>query len=625
MSGFVPFGKRLEERLNKARPRLLRCLRGEESCDYRVKGAAVFNSFTGKIKPVDIWLADGFIVYTGNGETAGEQLPFPSPMTARETYDASGLLALPGFVDAHMHVESTMLTPRRLGRVLALTGTTTIITDPHEMVNVAGEEGLRYMLDNSEDSPVRQINLVPSCVPAAPGLEHSGTDWTAKEIAAVFDWGHPRIGGLAEAMSYLDIINSRERMSAILKAALDRGAFIQGHCFGLRGRTLAAYVLAGGQSNHENLNGADVAAAIEAGFPVDIRLTSSLVDDQVRDLVQGLAAGRGYDQVSACTDDVHIRDILREGHLNLTVKTLVDNGIAPQDAIKIASLNVWRNFGVRHAGVLAASYLGDIQLLPLGGSGREFDFLGKRPQGVFVDGKPIVWEGKLLSAEAARDPAAAGPSAAFERRNFVNLPSQPVEAFLVRPPAAKPWVTLCAICYPTPNVINTAGTISLPVTDGVVSIEGRPDLAWIKVFNRYGRNTVGTALVQGYPLKEGAIASTISHDCHNVTVIYREGAPASKAVNALIECGGGIAYVDGKGALTVLSLPVGGLISAEEPEMVAEAVEKIETAYRAANGKDAPLMNVVVMALPVVPVLRVSDLGIVDVLAQKVAPLFLEP
>ncbi|MDR3248783.1 MAG: amidohydrolase family protein, partial [Treponema sp.] len=438
MSGFVPFGKRLEERLNKARPRLLRCLRGEEDCDYRIKGAGVFNSFTGEIKPVDIWLADGFIVYAEDGEIPGEQLPFPSPMKARETYDAAGLLALPGFVDAHMHVESTMLSPRRLGRVLALTGTTTIITDPHEIVNVAGEEGLRYMLDNSEGSPVRQINLVPSCVPAAPGLEHSGADWSAGEIGAVLDWGHPRIGGLAEAMSYLDIINSRERMTAIMEAALERGAFIQGHCFGLRGRTLAAYILAGGQSNHENLNSADVAAAIEMGFQVDIRLTSSLVADQVRDLVRGLAAGRGYGGISTCTDDVHIRDILREGHLNLTVKTLVDNGIPVQDAIGIASLNVWRNFGVRHAGALVASYLGDIQLLPLGPQGREFEVLGKPPQGVFVDGKPIVWQGKLLPVETAAGAPAAGGSrtAAFEQRNTVNLAPQPVEAFLVRPPAA---------------------------------------------------------------------------------------------------------------------------------------------------------------------------------------------
>jgi adenine deaminase len=619
-SSFVPFGKRLEERLNRIRPRLLRCLRGEEDCDYRIKGAVVFNGFTGAAKAADIWLAEGFIVYVGNRETPGEQIPFPSPMGAKQTYDAAGFLALPGFVDAHMHIESTMLIPRRLGRALALTGTTTIITDPHEIVNVAGEEGLRYMLDNSEDSPIRQINLVPSCVPAAPGLEHSGADWTAREIAGVLDWGHPRIGGLAEAMSYLDIINSRERMAAIMEAALRRGAFIQGHCFGLRGRSLAAYVLAGGQSNHESLSRDDVAAAIEAGLQVDIRLTSSLVAGQVRDLVAGLAAGRGYAGISACTDDVHIRDILQGGHINQTVKKLVDNGVPPQDAVNIASLNVWRNFGVHHAGALAAGYLGDMQFLPLGAEGGNYQALGTRPAGVFVDGRPTVWEGKLLETPDT------GPGGfAFEKRNTVNLSPQPEEAFLVKPPApSADVVRLRTIRYPTPDVINTAGELSLPVKGGALSIEGHPDLAWIKIFNRYGSGGIGTGLLQGYPLKEGAIASTISHDSHNMTVVYRDPALASRAVNALIECGGGIAYVDGRGTLTLLPLPVGGLMSTDDPERVADQVELVEGAYRGANGADAPLMNIAIMALPVVPTLRMSDLGIVDVLAQKVVPLFPE-
>jgi adenine deaminase len=224
---------------------------------------------------------------------------------------------------------------------------------------------------------------------------------------------------------------------------------------------------------------------------------------------------------------------------------------------------------------------------------------------------------------AAGSPAGGG--FAFEKRNTVNLSPQPEAAFLVRPPApAAGPVTLRTIEYPTPNVINAAGIIRLPVKDGVLSIEGQPDLAWIKVLNRYGRNTTGTGLLRGYPLREGAIASTISHDSHNVTVVYRDPAPASRAVNALIECGGGIAYVDGKGLLTLLPLPVGGLMSADDPDRVAEQVERVEAAYRAANGADAWLMNIAIMALPVVPTLRVSDLGIVDVLAQKVVSLFPE-
>jgi adenine deaminase len=262
-----------------------------------------------------------------------------------------------------------------------------------------------------------------------------------------------------------------------------------------------------------------------------------------------------------------------------------------------------------------------------------------------MDGRPIVWEGKLLDASdpgagavaaggpvngtpAAGGPATGSPAGdgfAFEKRNTVNLPPQREDAFLVRPPAplSGPF-TLRTIEYPAPGVINAAGETSLPVREGALSIEGHPGLAWIKVLNRYGRNTAGTGLLRGYPLTEGAIASTISHDSHNVTVVYREAALACRAVNALIECGGGIAYVDGAGLLSLLPLPVGGLMSTDEPERVAEQVEKVEAAYRAANGAEARLMNIAIMALPVIPALRVSDLGIVDVLAQKVIPLFPE-
>ncbi|MDR2071173.1 MAG: amidohydrolase family protein [Treponema sp.] len=622
MNAFKPFGRRLEERLNGVRERLMECLRGECPCDWLIQGGAVLNIFSGAVEAADVWLCDGFIVYVGSQDTPEEQIPFVQPMTAKQVFDARGMLILPGFADAHVHVESTMLTPWHLGRVLALTGTTTIITDPHEMVNVAGEEGLRYMLDNAEFSPVRQIVLVPSCVPAAPGLEHSGADWTAGEIGAVLDWDHPRISGLAEMMSYTDVIHSGERAAAIVKAALDRGAFVQGHCFGLRGRTLAAYILAGVESNHESLSGADVKAAAAMGLHVDMRLTSSLVANQVSDLAGGLRGSRYLDGIAACTDDVHIRDILKTGHLNATVRTLIDEGIAPVDAVRVASLNVWRNFGVRHAGAVAPSFLGDLQLLSRGS--HDYDCLGQLPRAVFVDGRLIVREGRLLADPAAVSPPAK--TAAFESRNTVKMHTVSAEQFLVKPPrtaAADAGVTLRTINHSGSSVINAPGQRKLPLKDGAVSLAGSEDLAWIMVFNRYGQAAAGTGLLQGYPLKQGAVASTISHDSHNLTVIFRNPDAAALAVNSLINAGGGIVYVDGDMHLSLLPLPVGGLMSAAEPEQTADLLARLEKAYQDANGKDVNIMQIVVMALPVVPALRVSDMGIVDVLAQKIIPLFI--
>lgn len=620
MSVFKPFGRRLEERLNGAREHLMQCLRGERPCDWLIRGGAVFNSFSGTVEAADVWLADGFIVYVGSQDTPEEQIPFARPMTAEQTFDARGMLILPGFADAHMHVESTMLTPWHLGRVLALAGTTTIITDPHEIVNVAGEEGLRYMLDNAEFSPVRQIVLVPSCVPAAPGLEHSGADWTAGEIGAVLDWDHPRIGGLAEVMSYMDVIHSGERATAIVKAALDRGAFVQGHCFGLRGRTLAAYILAGVESNHESLSGADVKASAAMGLQVDMRLASSLVPNQVSDLVGGLGESRHFDGIAACTDDVHIQDILASGHLNATVRTLIDEGIAPVDAVRAASLAVWRNFGVRHAGAVAPSFLGDLQLLSRGS--HDYDCLGQLPRAVFVEGQLIVREGRLLADPSAVSPPAK--TAAFESRNTVTMQRVSAEHFLVKPPRTTgAEATLRTINHSNSSVINTPGQRSLPLKDGAVSLADSEDLAWIMVFNRHGQAAVGTGLLQGYPLRQGAVASTISHDSHNLTVIFRDPDAAVLAVNSLIDAGGGIAYVDGDLRLSLLPLPVGGLMSAAGPEQTAALLARLERAYQDDNGKDAAIMRIVVMALPVVPTLRVSDMGIVDVLAQKIIPLFI--
>jgi adenine deaminase len=215
------------------------------------------------------------------------------------------------------------------------------------------------------------------------------------------------------------------------------------------------------------------------------------------------------------------------------------------------------------------------------------------------------------------------PAAAFEQRNTVRLDTAQAEQFNVKPPVPASAVSVRTISYPVPDIINTAGQATLPVREGFVSIAQNPDLAWIKVFNRYGRGTVGTGLLQGYSLKQGALASTVSHDSHNLTVIYRDGEAARLAVNALINCGGGISYAGGDHSLTLLPLPVGALMSAAEPEQTAASLDKLEKAFQKANGAGANVMDIVVLALPVVPVLRMSDLGIVDVLAQKIIPLFI--
>ncbi len=600
---FVPIGQRFMRRLNAARPALLACAAGQQPCSLAIKNCQVVNVFTGETYPGEIWVKDGWIVTVTHPDDG------PARLTADQVVDAGGRYAVPGFVDTHVHVESTMLTPRGFGETLAAWGTTTTMADPHEIVNVAGAEGFRYMWESAKHSPLRQYFLIPSCIPAVPHLEHAGAAFGPGEIAQLFD-EYPETPGLAEVMDYFGLIGGDPRMTGIVREAIERGAFVQGHCFGFSGTNLARYLLAGPQSNHESLSEKDVLALLRDGGNLNLRVSSSLGSNELfRPLVNALKRTAFRDRVSLCTDDVHIGDILRDGHLNASIQKVIEHsGLNPVEVIRIASLNGWREYGVDCAGALAPGYVADIVLLENG-----LTFSGK-PHAVFVDGKLVASKGELARAL----PPKSEGERTFEQTKM-GLGPVSAQTLLPRCETGATEVTVNAIVCQPDGISTGLAQLSLPVEKGTVALTGHPDLCYITVFNRYGTGRNSTGVIQNFGLKAGAIASTVAHDGHNLIVVYRDAESAVTAVNGIIRANGGIAYVDGNGQILLQQLEVGGLMTTRAPAEAAADIDGLCATYAAQNG-GANAMTIATRSLTVLPTAVITDLGIVDTIGQKFVP-----
>lgn len=615
IGSFKTLDECIHEDFLNARPALLAAIHGQLPCDTCIRRAVILNSFTGDERLGDIWIKDGFIVfvdYDHEREPSGTNLP--TPLTE---YDANNRTVIPGFVDTHMHIESTMLTPDSLGKILAPLGTTTIFADPHEIVNVGGHDALIYMLESAKYSPIRQYFLIPSSVPAVPSCENAGASLNAAAINDMFDHLGPGIVGLAEVMDYIGVIKGDKRMHDIIVAALNHNAFVQGHILNAKGRSLATYILSGVESNHENLTGDDITAALLHGLRPNIRLTSSLIYDNISNMVEdGIMNDCYISQCSLCTDDVHITDIINKGHINRSLRILIDNGVLPSDAVRMATLNAWNEYHVKRAGAIAEGYIADLQILPK----RYYTSLtiGKTPDAVFVRGKLVAALGKLVGPDLS---CKSDRVVDFEAKKPLNI-KPIISDFAIPCDGDLGDAKANVIEFEPDSVITRLNSYALPVVNDQIDLSSCQDFCFIAVFNRYGLNNLSKGILKNYRLKGGAIASTISHDSHNLTVIYKDASLAHKAVLSLQKAGGGICFVNSAGKRYLVPLEVGGLMSAAAPAKIVRLYKALDIAFKAENGTDANPMSITVMALPVIPEARMSDLGIVDVAAQTIVPLF---
>jgi adenine deaminase len=562
--------------------RRLRAGRGETEVDLVIGGGLVGNVYTGEWLQQDIALYDGIIV--GMGDYPGPRVEMP------------GRYVLPGFIDGHTHLESSMLTPRELARTLVPLGTTTIVADPHEIVNVWGTRGLDYLLAASQELPLDIFFMLPSCVPASP-LGTSGGSLEAADLS--FYCPHPRVLGLAEVMNFPGVVAGEAHL--LEKIALYPRGPVDGHAPLLSGKALNAYRLAGIGSDHECTELAEAQEKLRLGFALMIRegsLAKNLTD--LLPAVNTSTLGRSL----LVTDDCHPEDLMQRGHLDHLLRQAVSLGLDPLSAITMVTLNPAGYFGLKDRGALAPGLAADLVVLQ--------DLKEFRVEKVWKRGRLVAEDGRLLpEVELADTPVP-----------FTALQVGPLNAEVFSPPVTDDLVKVIGLI--PGQLLTNKLVLPTPVRNGRLGTDVERDLLKLVVVERHHRSgRVGLGLVQGFNLKKGALASTVAHDSHNLVILGVNETDMLAAARHLMELGGGLAVVAEGRVLADLPLPVAGLLSPAPLEEVAQAHGRLREAYRSLGGTLAdPFMALSFLSLEVIPALKLTDLGLVDVTRFEVVSLF---
>lgn len=571
---------------NKDTSKLIAAANGKVQCDLSIDNVNLVNVLTGEIYPAGVDVLDGVIVRVRmNNEKC---LP-----EAKTSFDGEGNYLLPGFIDVHMHVESTMMIPENFGKAAVVWGTTTAITDPHEIGNVMGIKGVEFMLKSAKKSPLRIFTLVPSCVPAVPSVESAGATFMKPEVEYLLK--KENVIGIAEVMDYLGVINDDSRMHEIIEAGKEAGGFIQGHAPYVRGNDLCAYLLGGPVSDHEVRVADELQEKLRMGMHVNIK--SSSLSDTVQEFIKGVADIPVKDLVSLCTDDVHAADLLSTGHINHIVNACVKGGIGAIETIRFGTINAARELGFEDLGAIAPGYVADMQLV----DNLIFD---KPPAMVWVAGETVSIDG--IGRYYPIDHKEEYP-------NTVNIPQiTSPDVFGIRsnnPDEEHLVFSACrASMVPNQELVYK----KFPIEGGKVVIPDLNENQFISIVNRYGSGDITTVVCSDFNLMHGCVASTISHDSHNMTIAYRNEVDAYVAAKELERVGGGMCFVENGVVKYTLPLPVGGLMSLEKVNELAPQIKEMDNwVTYASNGKSPMLLAIAILALPVRPGIIITDKGVI--------------
>ena len=555
--------------------RIIAAAAGREPADLVLKNATFVNVFSNELSTMDIAVAEGLIV--GMGSYQG-----------RSEVDCTGKIVLPGFLDAHIHLESSLVSPTEFVKAVLPHGTTTVVTDPHEIANVMGTDGIEYMLQATEDLPVDVRFMLPSCVPATP-LDESGAILDYRAIDSFYD--HPRVQGLAEMMNFVGAINGDEQTVEKIVAAQAHHKKIDGHAPDLQGNDLNAYIAAGVYSDHECHDVKDAIAKLERGQFIMIREGTAARNLEA---LMPLLTGKYADRCMFCTDDKHPNDLLEKGHIDYIVKKAISLGADPITAVKVACHNAARYFLLNNRGGISPGYLADFVIID--------NFQDFNIEQVYKKGVLMVDHGEIQE-----------------------FPSPEIEPYLVER-AHKTFhvAALTAEDFAEKRPRGIIGMVDGEITTVDAGYSDRIDVEYdvlkIAVVERH-KNThhIGIGYIQGYGLKSGAVATSISHDSHNIIVVGTNETDMAAAVNRVVELNGGIVVWDGGRPVAEVPLAIAGIMS-DEPLVTVN--EKLETAKDAAHklgvnpGID-PFMTLSFMALPVIPSLRITTRGVFDVTTQS--------
>jgi adenine deaminase len=563
---------------------LIKLARGQEEADILLKNGRIVNVYTAEIYEADVALAGGLIVGVG----AGYQ--------ARQEIDLEGRYVCPGFIDAHVHIESAMVPPNEFARAVVPRGTTTVVADPHEIANVLGLAGVDYMLEAARHNPLSVFIMMPSCVPATH-MEHTGASLSWQDIAPYRDT--PGVLGLAEMMNFPGVLYGVD--DVLNKLRTFEGRVRDGHAPGLSGRDLAAYAALIG-SDHECTTLEEAREKVRLGMMVFIREATNAHNLEA---LLPLVNGDNSRRMCFCTDDRQPADLLDQGHIDFILRTAIAASLDPITAIQMATLNPAEYFRLHDRGAVAPGKRGDLVVFS--------DLANLQAELVFQDGKLAARDGQMLPWERPERLPSPPPSM---KVNWDKL-SFRIEA------AGRQGRVIGAIAD---QIVTEHLVQGLPVRDGCVVSDPGQDLAKIAVIERHaGTGNFGLGLVKGLGLARGAIASSVAHDSHNIVVAGVDDASLMLAARTVADMGGGMAAVDGEVILSRLPLPIAGLMSDQPIETVRTQMDSLlRASAQLGSPLHDPYMAMSFLALPVIPALKITDLGLVDVDKFEIVPLFVE-
>jgi adenine deaminase len=563
--------------------RRLAVARQEEPADLVLSGGRVLSVFTGELLEVDVAISGEHVVGLGPG------------YEGRERVDVSGRILLPGFIDGHMHLETTKLMVNEFARAALPWGTTTVVLDPHEIANVFGLDGVREMLRSAADIPLDVYVMVSSCVPASP-FESNAATVDAGDIAR-FLAEEPNAIGLAEMMNFPAVVAGEDDVIAKLEAAGER--HVDGHAPGLSGAGLNAYLAAGVRSDHECTTYEEALEKRRRGMWIMIREGSAARNLEA---LLPIVLEFGPGNCLLCTDDREPDHLLEEGHVNDVLRRAVELGCAPDVAVIMGTLNAARYHRLHEHGAIAPGYVADVVEVP--------DLVSFRPT--------RVWKRGRLVAEHGRAIGIAEGTAPDWMRDSIHIDPVTPEDFVV---TADGPVRVIGV---EPDTIVTRALVDRPAGNGgIAAADPGRDLAKIAVVERHrGTGRIGLGFVRGFGLRRGALASSQAHDAHNVVIVGVDDGDMAAAANRLREIGGGqVAVADGR-VLAEVACPIGGLLSDLPVEEVASGVRRLEAAAAELGiGLRSPFATMSFLALSVIPELKITDRGLVDVERFELVPL----
>lgn len=540
-----------------------------------IKNAKIVNVFTEEILEGDVAIRDGIIIGVG-------------AYTGKVEIDAKGGYLCPGLIDGHVHVESSMAHPARFAEIVLEKGTTSIIADAHEIANVCGSEGIQYMLDQTEWLPLSVFFMLPSCVPCT-AFETSGAKLSARDMEPFMP--HSRVLGLGEMMDYAATVEGDGEV--LDKLHLFRHHPIDGHAPLLAGDALNAYCVAGPHTDHECIHYDEFKEKLRKGLRLHLRLGSASrgIDAIMEGIVKDKLPTR---RIMMCTDDKHLEDIRSEGHINCILRRAVQHGIDPIHAVQMATINTANTYGLRHYGAVAPGYRADLVV---------FDNLTDfNPEIVITDGK-LFEPSSGAHSHIKPDP---------KIYNSVHLAARRPEQ--LRLPISGP----ARIIRLLPNELTTALDVEdVPTENGF--FEPGNDLVKLAVLERHhASGRMGLGILRGFDIHSGAIATTVGHDSHNLIVCGDNDADMLAAVDVLEECGGGYAVVQNGEVLAKLALPIAGLMSDAPLDSILSRQQALQQAARTLgiNTESDPFITLSFIALPVIPAVRLTDMGLFDVMAM---------